>query len=281
MPPEVEPVVAIEVADDAPNAAPKVEPIATPPDAPVDADAGAGTPNFEDLMQTEEAQAHIAKAVEKAQDSARNKLLAEQRRNFANPELVEQTMLGIMTDAGVDPASITRSMRDRAGTLYSTAAQAVRELFLNEIPTSFLGQYDFEPATLVEYNQKFNGGDPDGAFKLLIDNAVSQTLSASEAGFEKRVKDEVDARVNSENGASGSNGQVRPPSTVRGTPAGQAVFSLTTTEIARMPSSTWVGLPADVKAALTANVASADAERGREDYDGNRLVELEAATSKS
>lgn len=276
MPPEVEPVIANEAADDAPNGTATVEPTETPPDPTVDADAGDGTPSFEDLMQTDEAQAHIASAVAKAQDSARNKLLAEQRRNFTNPEVVERALLGIMTDGGLDPQAITRSMRDKAGTLYSTASQAVRDLYLNEIPTSFLGNYDFEPATLVDYNQKFNGGDPDGAFKLLIDNAVSQTLKASEADFEKRVKDEVDARVNSENGASGTNGQVRPPTTPKGTPAGSTTFSLTTEEIARMPASSWRGLATDAKDALKANVAAADAERGKETYDANRVLQVEA-----
>ena len=79
--------------------------------------------------------------------------------------------------------------------------------------------------------------------------------------------------------AASENGTTPIPVTSRGSATSNTGTSLTTAEIEKMPSSVWVKLPDEVKAAITTNVTAADAERGSETLDGSRLEQVAALAS--
>lgn len=280
MPPEDEQQVATDTTvEDAPSAEEVTEPTETPDPSPSDVDSPSIdtliAERGEELLSSEAVKELISKEVEKAQDSARNKLLAEQRRNFTQPEIVQDALLGIVSDAGLDPANISRSMRDKANTLYSTAATAAVELVNEELPGAVLPEYDFDKETMAKYAEHQRSGQTLDAWKTLIEAAVA-TQIPSEEEIARRVKVGIDEGMKAEQETASTNG-VTPPATTKAGPTTSQPYQLTTAEIGVMPASVWRSLPADVKTAIKANVTDADRERGESDIDMSRLQAIEAA----
>ncbi len=242
-----------------------------------------------DLLSTPEAlaealalpavQEHMAAQALVSENSGKQKAAAEARRQYGNPEVVENALLGIASEAGLEADSITRSMKDRANTLFSTARQAAGDELAEEIPRVFFSAYDLPQDTLSAYSEKIAGRDYDGAFQALVDGAVSQKDSAREADFDKRVKAAASEMAKAELEAASGNGTTSLPATTRGTSTSNTNMSLTSAEIARMPASSWKKLSDEAKAQLEANVSAADAERGAATIDAGRLAQVTSLAS--
>lgn len=224
-------------------------------------------------------QEHMAEAARVAENTGKQKAAAEARRQYGNPEVVENTMLSILEDAGLEKDSITRSMRDKANTLFSTAQRAAADEFADELPRHFFSAYELPQETLSVYQEKLAGRDWDGAFQALVDGAVSQKDSAREADFDKRVKAAASEMAKAELDAASGNGTTPIPATTRGTPTSNTNTSLTTAEIDRMPASAWKRLSDEAKAQIEANVVAADAERGATTVDLGRLEQVTSLAS--
>ncbi len=237
-----------------------------------------------DLLSTPEAlaealalpavQEHMADAAKVSENAGRQKAAAEARRQYGNPEVVESALLGIASEAGLEADSITRSMKDRANTLFSTARQAAGDELAEEIPRVFFSAYELPQDTLSAYSEKIAGRDYDGAFQALVDGAVSQKSDALEADFDKRVKAAASEMAKAELEAASGNGTTALPATTRGTSTSNTAMSLTSAEIERMPASSWKKLSDEAKAQLEANVSAADAERGATTVDTGRLEQV-------
>lgn len=212
----------------------------------------------------------IAEEQRRAEQSARNKLQAEQRRNL-NPEVVTQTAAQVLREAGIDPQTLTRSQVDRLTNLYATVRRGAAESLAEEIPAAFFNSYELSDTVRADYLEAVNAGETDRAIATLVDGAVAQKTAELEAATEKRIEVEVDKRVKQELEAASQNGGPVLPTTTRGSRAGNTGLQLTSAEIERMPSHIWVGLPDEAKQAITMNVAEADASRGAETVDQNRL----------
>lgn len=257
--------------------------------AEAEVEAAESQPSLADLLSSpdtfKEAMAHpavvaeLTKAKEVAENAGKQKAAAAARKQFGNPEVVENALLGIVAEAGLEKDSITRSMRDRANTLFSTARQAAGDEIAAEIPKVLFATYELSQATLAEYTEKAAGSDYTGAVQALVDGAVSLRETALEADFDKRVKVTASEMAKAELDAASENGTTPIPVTSRGSATSNTGTSLTTAEIEKMPSSVWVKLPDEVKAAITTNVMAADAERGSETLDGSRLEQVAALAS--
>lgn len=213
---------------------------------------------------------HVAETQRRAEQSARNRMQAEQRRSL-NPEVVTQAAAAVLGDAGIDPQNLTKSQADRLNNLYANVRRGAAEQLAEEIPNSFFSSYELSDTVRADYLEAMNRGDVDAAFATLVDGAVALKTSALEAENEQRIKDEVEKRVKQELEAAGNGGSLNLPSTTRGSRPSNVATSLTTAEIADMPYTTWNKLPADVKEQIKVNVQQADADRGAETVDRSRL----------
>ncbi len=246
-------------------------------------------PSVGDLLSSPEAlaealalpavQEHMAKAAEVAENAGKQKATAEARRQYGNPEVIENALLGILEEAGLDKSSITRSMRDRANTVASLGRQAAGDELAEEIPRVFFSAYDLPQDTLSAYSEKIAGRDYDGAFQALVDGAVSQKSEVQEKDFDKRVKAAASEMAKAELAAASGNGTTPIPATTRGTPTSNTSMSLTTAEIERMSASSWKKLSGEAKAQIEANVVAADAERGETTVDLGRLEQVTSLAS--
>lgn len=274
-------------AEDAPNDAPAVEQSTETADGEVE--AAESQPSLSDLLSSPDAlqealshpavAAELTRAKEVAENTGRQKAAAEARKQYGNPEMVESAFLAIAAEAGLEKDSITRSMRDRANTLVSTAQQAAGDVIAAEIPKVFFATYDLPQATLAEYTERIAGSDYDGAFQALVDGAVSQKSEVLEADFDKRVKAAASEMAKAELDAASGNGTNPIPATTRGNTTSNTGTSLTTAEIAKMPYPVWSKLPAEVKATIEANAEAADTERGADTIDASRLEQVAGLAS--
>ena len=224
-------------------------------------------------------QAEMAKAAGVAENAGKQKAAAEARRAYGNPEVVESALLGILTEAGLESDSISRSMRDRANTLFSTARQAAGDELAEEIPRVFFSAYELPQDTLAAYSEKIAGKDYDGAFQALVDGAVSQKDSAREADFDKRVKAAASEMAKAELEAANGNGTTAIPATTRGNTTSNTGLSLTSAELDATPASVWVKLSDEQKAELTKNIGAANQERGDQTLDASKVEQVRSLVS--
>lgn len=208
---------------------------------------------------------------QKAEDRARNRMLAESRRKYGDPNLVREQARAILKESGLD--ELTRSQEDRLNTLVATFEQQAAQKVAGEIPGVFFGNYKLPQDVLEAYQDRIAEADYDGAFQALVDGAVSLKTSTIESEFEKRVESEVKKRVDAELKSSGTKG-VQLPAGSRGQPASSVGRALTTAEIDALPASVWRKLPDEVKDEIKANVVAADKERGAQTVDLPRLQQL-------
>lgn len=245
-----------------------------------DGDAGE-SPSIDDLLERfkpEEVTSHpsiqaaIAAEVQKAEDRTRNRMVAESRRRYGDPKVVGDNARAILKESGID--DLTRSQEDRLNTLIATFEQQAASKVASEIPGVFFKSYKLPQDTLETYQDHIAAGDYDSAFQALIDGAVSLKTSSLEGDFEKRVKVAAKELAKAELNAGGGTSGTQLPSTSRGSAASRIEQSLTTAEIEKMPYSRWKALPDEVKQTITANVATADRERGAQTVDMARLERL-------
>ena len=234
---------------------------------------------FKEAMAHPAVQAEFTKAKEVAENAGKQKSAAAARKQFGNPEVVENAFLAIVTEAGLEKDSITRSMRDRANTIFSTARQAAGDEIAAEMPKTFFAAYELPQATLAEYTEKIAGSDYDGAFQALVDGAVSLKGSALEADFDKRVKAAASEMAKAELDAASGNGTTPIPVTSRGAATSNVGLSLTSNELEAVPPSVWVKLSDETKEQIYAGVAAADQERGKDTVDTHRMEQVAGLAS--
>lgn len=229
--------------------------------------------NIEEVLSLPSVAERVAEQQRRAEQSARNKIQAEQRRSL-NPEVVSQTAANVLKDAGIDPQNLTKSQMDRLNNLYANVRQGAAETLAEEIPNAFFGSYELSDTVRADYLEAVNSNDIDRAIATLVDGAVAHKTSALEAETEKRIKDEVEKRVKQELEAAREGGGLNLPSTARGSRTGNVRRALTTAEIEKMPYDTWKVLPPDVQNEIQANAAEADREWGKDSVDPARLERI-------
>lgn len=213
----------------------------------------------------------VESEVKKAEDRTRNRMMAESRRRYGDPQVVRDSAKAILREAGLD-GDLTRSQEDRLNNLIATFEQQSAQKVANEIPGVFFGNYKLPQDVLDSYSDHVADGDYDGAFKALVDGAVALSTSRLEADFEKRV--EARAKEIAKAELNRPSDPAKLPSTSRGGVPASTSRSLTTAEIDKLPSSVWVKLPQEVKDEIKANAVEADRERGAQTVDLNRLQSL-------
>lgn len=227
--------------------------------------------NLDEVLGSPSVQARLEREKADAVNRAKQQQIAEARRNYGKPEVVQQAAAAVLQDSGVDPQNLTRSQTDRLNTIWVTSRQAAAEQIAEDIPQAFFDSFELPQDTIGGYLDQMRSGDTDAAIKTLVDGAVALKDVEREAAFDQRVKDETDKRVKQELKAARENGGPALPSTTRGTRATNTALALTTTEIERLPASIWTKLPDETKQTIGANVQAADAERGADTVDVTRL----------
>lgn len=224
---------------------------------------------------------HLGSEYRKVEDRTKNRMIAEQRRRFTDPAVVEETFGALLREAGVDLNGIPRGVRDKAQTLVSTVSAAAAQQLAEAIPDFLFRDYKLDQESIGKYQEAVRGNDTDSAIRALVDGAVASLDQARAATFEQRVKAEVEKRVKDELGEVRPGKQpVKVPTATRGTGPTNTTVSLTTAEIEKMPPDVWRALPAETKALIRANVGEADRTRGAQTVNEAELERVTALAKK-
>jgi hypothetical protein len=231
------------------------------------------------LAERSDLREHIAKAEGDAAQTGENRgkqrLRAEQRRQYRDPDAAASALLEIAKD-GFSTGEVTQSMKDRANTLIAVAAQATADRIGEEIPTFFMNDVQYAQDTLTAYQEQIASGDTDGALKTLFEGALALKQSALESGFDQRVETAAKELAKKELDAASENGTQPIPATTRGNATTNTGLSLTTAELKLFPSAKWRGLDDEVKTQIYSAVGQADKERGEESVDIGRVERIAA-----
>lgn len=231
----------------------------------------------DEAFQNPAIQKRVQEQVRRAEQRSKDRTLADQRRRFNDPEIVKQEMTKILQTAGVEVSSLDDAVLGRgAQNLSSAIGQASADKIAGEIPGAFLGKYTYTPEMLADYHEHLAAGRPDEAFQVLIDGAVTAKETTFEAAFDDRVQDAAKKQAQAELNAASETGTAPIPATTRGNSSPNTGASLTTSELGKLSDNAWMRLSEETKATIYTNVAAADAERGSETVDTNRIAEVAA-----
>jgi len=265
-----------QIAEDADQGTPGVSDEEGAEEATSDA-----VPSLSDLLNSDTAdeaflnpliQSRVQEQVRRAEQRSKDRTLADQRRRFADPEVVAAEMRNVLQRAGADETILDADLLRRgAQNLGAAMRDAAADGLASEIPGFFFSNYKYSEDALAEYHEHLAAGRPDDAFGTLINGAVAQKDTEREESFDARVKTAGAEVAKKELEAVSENGTAPIPATTRGNAASNTRVSLTSAEIARLPGGIWKRLPDDVKTQIEASVSEADTTRGSEVIDMSRL----------
>lgn len=240
-------------------------------------------PSIDDILSkpevAERIKEQVAQAARVAEDRVRTKTLVEERKRFANTELVANT-LAETSRAILEAGEVTDSVRDRFKNLVATNGQAVLDDLASKVTQAFFtGPYQLSADVQLEAERLIRDGDTDSAIKTLIEAAVAKQKSEADSEFEKRVESEVEKRVKAELKAREEGGSAPPP-TPRGGGA-RLGASLTSAELSmgdRRVQEAIRALPKAQREKLYERVPAADQRRGADTTRdvGTILADLES-----